>query len=280
MAATPSHPRALTPEDLAQPHPVFVVWEITLACDQACRHCGSRAGLARASELDTSEALDLVRQLAWLEQNRRRVQELSDGRLAYVYLPNTADAGYDAFTRDFYAQLDKQGVVVDERFNGGGYVADYIVDMLAREPLNWLVTREGRPYSSPTAVIPGPRVMIINQHAGSGGDCLPSYFRQLGLGPLVGTRTWGGLIGIYDYPPLMDGGVVTAPRIAFYGPESSWTAENVGVAPDVEVEITPADFQAGRDPQLERAVEIALEALEAAPPVRAEQPAFPDYSGG
>jgi tricorn protease len=218
-----------------------------------------------------------LRHRAWLEDNRRRVDALSGGRLAYLYVPNTSTAGYDGFTRGFYSQLDKQGVIVDERYNGGGLVADFIVDMLRRQPLNWHVTREGQPYPSPLGVIPGPRVMIVNQYAGSGGDCLPHYFRLLGLGPIVGTRTWGGLVGIYGYPSLMDGGVVTAPRIAFYGPDGSWTAENVGVPPDVEVEITPADFQAGRDPQLERAVQLAVEALEADPVVQPVPPAFPDY---
>ncbi len=231
----------------------------------------------RQLTVQTIEREDGLRHRAWLEDNRRRVDQLSDGRLAYLYLPNTHTGGYDGFTRGFYSQLDKQGVIVDERFNGGGLVADYIVDMLRRQPLNWHVTREGQPYSSPLGVIPGPRVMLINQYAGSGGDCLPHYFRLLGLGTLVGTRTWGGLVGIYGYPALMDGGGVTAPRIAFYGPDGAWTAENVGVAPDVEVEITPVDFQAGRDPQLERAVEVALEQLEANPVVRPEPPAFPDH---
>ncbi len=243
---------------------------LTVADDAAGR--GRREVTVRAIGDERS-----LRHRAWLEDNRRRVDELSGGRLAYLYVPNTAGAGYDGFTRGFYSQLDKRGVILDERYNGGGLVADYIVDMLRREPLNWHVTREGAPYPSPLGVIPGPRVMLVNHYAGSGGDCLPHYFRLLELGPIVGTRTWGGLVGIYGYPALMDGGMVTAPRIAFYGPEGSWTAENIGVAPDVEVEITPADHRAGRDPQLERAVEIALEALEASPVVQPEPPAFPDY---
>ena len=232
---------------------------------------------ARDLTVRTVEREHPLRQRAWIEDNRRKVHAISEGRLAYLYVPNTYISGYDGFTRGFYSQLDKHGVIIDERFNGGGLVADYIVDMLRREPLNWHVTREGAPYASPLGVIPGPRVMVVNQYAGSGGDCLPHYFRMLELGPIVGTRTWGGLVGIYGYPALMDGGMVTAPRIAFYGPDGTWTAENIGVAPDVEVEITPADFQAGRDPQLERAVQIALEALEASPVVRPEPPAFPDY---
>ncbi len=214
----------------------------------------------------------------WVEGNRRRVDEATAGRVAYVHMPNTAWDGYTAFNRYFYAQLDKEAVILDERHNGGGSVADYVVDMLARQALNMNVTREGADYSSPLGVIDGPKVMIINEDAGSGGDCMPHYFRQMGLGKLVGTRTWGGLIGIYDYPPLIDGGMVTAPRIAFYGPEGEWTAENIGVAPDIEVEMTPAEVIAGRDPQLEKAIEVILEELAASPAQPMPRPPFPDYS--
>ena len=214
----------------------------------------------------------------WVETNRRRVDEATGGRVAYVHMPNTAWDGYTSFNRYFYAQLDKQAVILDERFNGGGSVADYIVDMLARQTLNMNVTREGADYTSPLGVIDGPKVMIVNQDAGSGGDCMPHYFRQMGLGKLVGTRTWGGLIGIYDYPNLIDGGMVTAPRIAFYGPEGKWTAENAGVAPDIEVEMVPAEVIAGHDPQLEKAIEVILEELAASPPQAMPRPPFPDYT--
>jgi len=235
----------------------------------------SEAGARQVTVIPVDKE-DGLRHRAWVEGNRRLVDELSGGRAAYVYVPNTAWDGYRSFNRYFYSQLDKQAVVVDERFNGGGMVADYLVDMLAREPVNYNATREGADYPSPLGVIPGPRVMLINEYAGSGGDCLPHYFRQRGLGKLVGTRTWGGLVGIYDYPPLIDGGVVTAPRIAFYGPQG-WTAENVGVSPDIEVEMTPAEVIAGHDPQLEKAVEVVLEELEKAPFVPPKRPEYPDY---
>ena len=219
-----------------------------------------------------------LRHRAWIEGNRSRVDEATDGEVAYVYVPNTAWAGYTEFNRYFYAQLDRHGVILDERYNGGGSVADYMVDALNRRILNWNVTREGRDYPSPLGVLPGPRVMLINQDAGSGGDCLPHYFRMMGLGPLIGTRTWGGLIGIYDYPPLIDGGVVTAPRIAFYGPDGQWTAENVGVIPDIEVEMTPRAVLEGGDPQLERAIEEILQQIREQPQTPPARPPFPNYS--
>ncbi len=217
-----------------------------------------------------------LRHLAWVEERRARVDEATDGRVAYVYVPNTSWDGYLQFNRYYYAQLDRQAVIIDERFNGGGSVADYMIDMLGRTTLNWNATREGADYGSPVGAIDGPKVMIINEDAGSGGDCLPMYFRLKGLGTLVGKRTWGGLIGIYDYPRLIDGGLVTAPRIAFYGADG-WSAENQGIAPDVEVEMTPKEVLAGGDPQLEAAIRIVLEQLEADPPGRPERPSYPDY---
>ena len=219
-----------------------------------------------------------LRHRDWVEANRLEVDRMTGGRVAYVYLPNTAWQGYTSFNRYFYAQLDREAVVIDERYNGGGSVADYIVDMLARTVVNYNTTREGEDYPSPLAVIDGPKVMIVNQDAGSGGDCLPHYFRSRGLGKLVGTRTWGGLIGIYDYPALIDGGMVTAPRIAFYGPDGTWTAENVGIYPDIEVEMTPREVIEGRDPQLEAAVEQVMFELKERDAHRPQRPEYPDYS--
>jgi tricorn protease len=152
-------------------------------------------------------------------------------------------------------------------------VADYIVDLLDRPLLSYWATREGNVFTTPNASIFGPKVMIINELAGSGGDALPLFFRRRGLGKLVGKRTWGGLIGIYDYPVLMDGGFFTSPRLAIYSPEGEWEVENVGVAPDVEVEMTPKEVIAGRDPQLEKAVEVVLAELEANPFQRKPRPA-------
>jgi tricorn protease len=218
-----------------------------------------------------------LRNLAWVEDNRRKVDKLSGGKLAYVYLPDTYVGGYKAFNRYFFAQLDKEGVVVDERFNGGGLGADYVIEYLRRPLLNYWTTRDGKINTSPGGAIFGPKAMIINEFAGSGGDLMPWYFRRVKVGPLVGKRTWGGLVGIGDYPPLLDGGRVTAPDFAFFTPEGTWDVENHGVAPDVEVEQDPYEIRKGHDPQLEKAVEIVLEALKKDPPKQPKQPAYPNY---
>ncbi len=214
-----------------------------------------------------------LRTRAWVEQNRRKVEEMSGGRLGYVYLPNTARSGYTYFNRYYFTQQDKQGMVIDERFNGGGSAADYMVDLMNRPLLNYWATRDGKTFQTPTAAVFGPKVMIINQFAGSGGDALPYYFRKRKIGPLVGKRTWGGLIGIYDYPVLIDGGFITAPRVAFYNTDGKWDVENIGIEPDIEVEQAPALVIQGRDPQLERAVQEALKLLQQSPPKRAPRPA-------
>ena len=213
-----------------------------------------------------------LRHWSWVEANRRKVDALSNGRVAYVYMPNTGEPGYSAFNRYYFSQLGREAVVIDERFNGGGLVADYIIDMLSRPVLSYWATREGKPFPTPNASIFGPKVMIINEYAGSGGDAMPYFFRQRNLGKLVGKRTWGGLIGIYDYPPLLDGGFVSAPRLAIFSPEGEWIVENEGVTPDVEVEMTPKLVIEGNDPQLEKAVEIVLEELERNPLPKVTRP--------
>jgi tricorn protease len=223
------------------------------------------------------ESESALRSRAWIEDNRRKVEQMSDGRLGYVYLPNTAGAGYTNFNRYFFAQIGKEGIVIDERFNGGGLAADYIVNYLKRPLMNYWSTREGEDFTTPLGAIFGPKVMIINEYAGSGGDALPWYFRKAGVGKLVGKRTWGGLVGIYDYPPLIDGGSVTAPRMAFWNPDGTWDVENHGVAPDIEVDLDPKAWRQGRDPQLEKAVEVALEELRLNPLPKHKKPAFPNY---
>ena len=205
-----------------------------------------------------------LRQREWVDANRRKVDELSGGRLAYVWLPNTARSGYTSFNRYYFAQQDKQGAVIDERWNGGGSAADYMVDLMARPLMGYFNNPLGdrKPFTLPGAGLWGPKVMIINDAAGSGGDLLPYMFRLREIGPLVGTRTWGGLVGIWDVPQLIDGGFITAPRGGFFDLDGEWKVENEGVAPDIEVEQLPAEVAAGRDPQLEKAVEVALELLE------------------
>lgn len=206
-----------------------------------------------------------LRQMAWVEENRRKVDAATGGKVAYVYLPNTGSQGYEFFNRYYYSQLDKQAVIIDERYNGGGMVADYIIDMLNRPLLSYWAPRDGKPYSSPAASIYGPKVMIINEYAGSGGDALPHFFRRRQLGTIVGKRTWGGLVGISGYPPLLDGGSVTAPSFGIYSPDGKWEVENVGVSPDIEVEMDPKLTAAGKDPQLEKAIAVVMEQLSKAP---------------
>ncbi|MGK7369729.1 MAG: S41 family peptidase, partial [Candidatus Halalkalibacterium sp. M3_1C_030] len=219
-----------------------------------------------------------LRRRAWVEANRRKVNEMSNGKLAYVWLPNTADAGYDYFNRYYFAQQDKQGAIIDERFNGGGSAADYMVDIMSRELhgfFNNPVEKE-TPFTSPGAGIWGPKVMIINESAGSGGDYLPYMFRKMEIGPLVGRTTWGGLVGIWDTPSLVDGGYITSPRGGFYNLQGEWDVENEGVAPDISVDYTPRKVLNGTDPQLQRAVEEAMKLLEKREKKIVPQPEGPD----
>lgn len=218
-----------------------------------------------------------LRTMAWVEENRRKVDALSGGKLAYVWLPNTGEEGYEYFNRYYFAQQDKEGVVLDERFNGGGYIADYFVDILNRKLRGYFnnVAGDQHPWSEPLTGIFGPKVLIVNEMAGSGGDMLPYLFRHMQLGPLVGTKTWGGLVGIWDTPALIDGGFMTAPRGGFFDLEGRWDVENVGIAPDITVEMLPKEVIAGKDPQLERAVEEALKLLPKYPVKRQKAPAAP-----
>ena len=213
---------------------------------------------------------DSLRYLDWVEGNQRYVSEKSGGRLAYVHLPDTTTNGFNHFKRYFYPQSDRAGIILDERFNGGGQVADYYIDILRRPLIAHWKLRYGADLVSPRGAILGPKVMITDETAGSGGDLLPWMFRRFELGPIVGKRTWGGLVGILGFPGLMDGGSITAPNLAIRT-EEGYAIENVGVQPDIEVEQWPADVAAGRDPQLDRAIAVALEAL-AAKPVPASRP--------
>jgi tricorn protease len=221
-----------------------------------------------------------LRLLAWIEDNRRKVDQLSNGRVAYVYMPNTAGAGFTSFNRYYFSQVGKDAAIIDERFNSGGDIADYVIETLRRPPMSRVTTRDGEDYTYPVGAIYGPKVMLINEMAGSGGDAMPWYFRKAGVGPLVGKKTWGGLVGIYDYPELMDGGSITAPRIAIYGLNGEWEVENHGIAPDVDVDYDPRLVRQGHDPQLEKAVEVAMDLLAKNPPQQFKRPAYPNYNTG
>jgi tricorn protease len=218
-----------------------------------------------------------LRNLAWVEDNRRKVAQMTGGRVAYVWLPDTSVGGLTAFNRYYFAQVDKEGAVIDERFNSGGRLAEYIIDYLRRPLMSHISTRDGQDQLFPATAIYGPKVMIINQMAGSGGDAMPYYFRQQKVGPLIGKRTWGGLVGTGDYPPLLDGGLVTAPHFAIWFPSGQWEVENRGVAPDIDVEMDPQAWRSGRDPQLEKAVAVVLEELKKPQPPKPKRPAYPNY---
>jgi tricorn protease len=224
-----------------------------------------------------------LRAIDWIEGNRRKVDKLSNGKLAYVYVPNTGNGGFSAFNRYYFAQQDKKGAIIDERNNGGGSAADYMIDIMSRELFGYFNSKanDNRPWTTPMAGIWGPKVMIINERAGSGGDLLPYMFKMKNIGPMVGTRTWGGLVGTWDTPRFIDGGRMVAPRGGFFDVNGEWAVEGEGVAPDIEVIQHPKETSKGNDPQLERAVEEAMKLLkdnefklkpEPAPPIRWKRP--------
>ncbi len=216
-----------------------------------------------------------LRNRDWVEGNIAKVTAATQGRVAYVYVPNTADAGHTYFKRYFFPQADREAVIVDERHNGGGSIADYYLDILRRPYIAHWAMRYGADLVTPQGTIFGPRVMIADETAGSGGDLLPWMFHRFQLGTLVGRPTWGGLVGILGFPELMDGGMVTAPNIAIWTEDEGFTVENVGVPPDIEVEQWPAQVAQGRDPQLEKAIEVALAELAKHPPHPPQRPPFP-----
>ena len=221
-----------------------------------------------------------LRTRAWVEHNRRVVDSLSNGQLAYVYVPNTGQPGYTSFNRYYFAQQHKKGAIIDERFNGGGSAADYMADILGRTYDGYFNNPAGDrvPFTSPASGIWGPKVMIINEMAGSGGDLLPFMFKNRKIGPLVGTRTWGGLVATSDTPPFVDGGSMIAPRFGFIDRAGNFAVENVGVPADIEVENYPKEVIAGHDPQLERAVAEALRLLKEKPSDRMmTEPAAPTW---
>lgn len=251
---------------------------------------GKQVSLTVGPNADATDARDIVitpvgsertlRLWHWVQKNKQAVLEATDGRVGYVYLPNTAGDGYTFFNRMFFAQLDKEAMIIDERANGGGKVANYITDVLSRRHLAGWKDRDGDFPNSPAGAMHGPKVMLIDQDAGSGGDFLPYAFRHVGIGKLIGTRTWGGLIGISNNPPLVDGGSLVVPYFRFYNPDQEWTIENEGVAPDIEVTLDPIATNEGRDTQLERAIEEVLNQLESfESTIPSEAPPYPTELG-
>jgi tricorn protease len=216
-----------------------------------------------------------LRNLAWIEANRRKVDKATGGRVGYIYVPDTGRGGQSELYRMFVPQYSKDGLIVDERFNDGGQIPDRFVELLNRPLYNLWAVRSGKDWQTPFVSQIGPKVMLINAWSGSGGDAFPYYFRAAGLGPLIGTRTWGGLIGYSGCPPLVDGGRLTVPTFSFYNLDGEWDVEGYGVDPDIEVVDDPSLMLDGGDPQLDRAIAEVLKALEENPPVRPERPEYP-----
>lgn len=232
-------------------------------------------GPRRTSTVEPVANEGTLRLWAWIEDNRKRVDQATGGRVAYVYMPNTAGAGFTLFNRMYFAQTDKQALILDERANGGGQAANYIIDVLSRKWLAGWQDREGLNYATPGGGIYGPKVMLIDQDAGSGGDWMPYAFRETGLGTLIGTRTWGGLIGISANPALMDGGRLAVPNFRFFDTQGRFTIENEGVAPDIAVDLDPLALDRGQDTQLEAAIATVLQQLEGATSPIKSPPPYP-----
>ena len=233
---------------------------------------GSNARTVKVTPMATEWA---IRNRDWVEGNMKKVHEATNGQVAYVYVPNTTVAGFQYFKRYFYPQADKKAIIVDERYNGGGSLADYYIDILKRPEQSYWNFRYGKDFKAPSASIQGPKVLLTDEMAGSGGDYFPYLWRKFKLGTIVGKRTWGGLVGVLGYPEFIDGGIVTAPNVAFYD-ERGFKIENEGVAPDIEVEQWPELVIKGKDPQLEKAIELILKSLKENPPKKINRPAYPD----
>jgi tricorn protease len=215
-----------------------------------------------------------LRLASWIRANREKVDKATNGKVAYVYVPNTSTEGIQEFAKQFYPQVEKDGIIVDERFNGGGLIPDFFIERLQRKTWSYWSSRDGKSFRTPSTAIDGPKAMLINEYAGSGGDCLPYYFRKAQLGPIIGKRTWGGLVGIGHDLPLVDGGSVTMPDFGFWDVDGKWAVENHGVDPDIEVENFPHLMAHGEDPQLERAIQYELAELKAHPVVRPVRPPY------
>ncbi len=219
-----------------------------------------------------------LRNLAWIESNRKKVEKATNGKVGYIYVPDTSINGQNELVRQFIPQHRLDGLIIDERFNSGGQFSDRFIELMNRPLYAYAARRDHQDLTIPFLSHTGPKVMVINEWAGSGGDAFPYSFRKAGLGPLIGKRTWGGLIGISGNPILIDGGFITAPNLAIWHPDGYWDVEGYGVDPDHEVENAPHEMAAGKDPQLEKAVAAVLDLLKKKPPKKPRRPAYPDRS--
>jgi len=246
---------------------------VTLTINSAATKDGARDVIVKPMSSEFR-----LRNLAWIENNRKKVEKATNGRVGYIYVPDTSINGQNELLRQFIPQHRLDGLIIDERFNSGGQFSDRFIEMMNRPLYAYAARREHRDIRIPFLTHIGPKVMIINEWAGSGGDAFPYSFRKAGLGPIIGKRTWGGLIGISGNPMLIDGGFITAPNLAIWHPDGYWDVEGYGVDPDIEVENAPHEMAAGKDPQLEKAIEVILDELKKNPPKKPKRPAYPDRS--
>jgi tricorn protease len=228
---------------------------------------GAREVLVKTMDDETR-----LRNLAWIEQNRKEVDEASGGKLGYIYVPSTGRDGQEELVRQFYAQWNKEGLVIDERFNNGGQIPDRFIELLNRKPLAYWSVRDGKNWQWPPVANFGSMVMLANGWSGSGGDAFPDYFQKAELGPVIGTRTWGGLIGISGSPTLIDGGSVTVPTFRMYNPDGTWFKEGYGVEPDIEVKEDPTQLAKGNDTQLKEAIKVAMDLIKKKGPIHPPAP--------
>jgi tricorn protease len=230
---------------------------------------------ARTVRVRTITSETGLRYLDWVESRRQLVERLSGGRIGYVHVPNTAVEGNRELVKQMMWQTGKEALIIDDRYNGGGFIPDRMIEILSRRPLNYWKRRGLDPQATPLFSHDGPKAMLINGLSSSGGDALPYYFRKMGLGPLIGTRTWGGLIGISGNPGLMDGSQILAATFRFMDTDGQWAVENEGVAPDIEVLDRPELVAKGKDPGVEKAVEVLLKELDAKPRRKVTAPQAP-----
>lgn len=238
----------------------------------------SATGPRRDIEVDPVKSEKSLREAAWIEDHRRMVDRLSGGRIGYVYLSDMSELGLEQFVRQFYPQIDKQAMVIDDRWNGGGFIDELVLERLRRVLVGMETNREHSVEPLPRSLVNGPKIVLMNHWSASDGDIFPYFFRAYGLGKLVGTRTWGGVRGIRGEWKLVDGGEMTISEFSLYGLKSEWIMENHGVDPDIEVEDTPGELQAGHDRQIEVAVSTLLGQIgqgRALPPPPAPLPAYP-----
>ena len=227
---------------------------------------------ARTVVVKTMSSETRLRNLAWIESNRKKVDESSGGKIGYIYVPDTGVEGQNELVRQFYGQWNKEGLIIDERFNNGGQIPDRFIELLNRKPLAYWDVRDGANWQWPPVAHFGSMAMLINGWSGSGGDAFPDYFRKAGLGPLIGGRTWGGLIGLTGMPSLIDGGQVTAPTFRMYNPDGTWFLEGHGVDPDIAVIEDPTQLAKGIDPQLQRAIDEVMKSITAKGPIHPKVP--------